>query len=75
MRDDHKEARNAWILWEKLNDLSDSLWARYESAFMEFMDEHALRDTEDRESDKSIYQDLADMSHERGIVCSEDGVA
>jgi hypothetical protein len=33
------EAEEAWRLWHLLQNLSDTLWNRYESAFMDFCGE------------------------------------
>jgi hypothetical protein len=35
------EAEEAWRLWHQLQSFSDSLWERYESAFMDFCGEES----------------------------------
>jgi hypothetical protein len=41
------EAEEAWRLWHLLQNLSDTLWNRYESAFMDFCGEDAGRGKND----------------------------
>lgn len=38
------EAEEAWRLWHLLQNLSDILWSRYESAFMDFCGEDVGRE-------------------------------
>jgi hypothetical protein len=33
------EAEEAWVLWRRLQKMSEALWNRYESAFMDFCGE------------------------------------
>jgi hypothetical protein len=35
------EAEEAWCLWHLLQSVSDTLWRRYESAFMDFCGEES----------------------------------
>ncbi len=37
------EAQEAWRLWHLLQQFSDALWNRYESAFMDFCGEEMER--------------------------------
>jgi hypothetical protein len=37
------EAEEAWRLWHLLQNLSDALWNRYESAFLDFCGENVGR--------------------------------
>lgn len=34
---DEQELRVAWILWETLTDMAQSLWDRYEDGFVEII--------------------------------------
>ena len=36
-RQDRSEAKQAWILWQRLQELNDLLWDRYEKDFLDFL--------------------------------------
>lgn len=50
------EACDAWRLWHLLQMVSDALWERYESAFMDFCAEERGRG-ERPASDKEVFVD------------------